>query len=195
MGEDDFAKACNAKYHSRQTEESKMPTTAWKKEAIRTWLREHCIAYQDKDTVPILLNLSKAIFVPKEYALESITKKYCSETNKDVKVLRLPVGHSEINPVELIWAQAKNEVARKNVKFNITSVRELTITALNNVTPANWTAAVKHVIKVEDAFRKVDFGDEKNVPQIDNFVIHVSFDESESSESEPSYDEDECEDD
>ena len=65
----------------------------------------------------------KALNVVKEYQLESITKGYCQQTKKDIKILRLPVGHSELNAVKLIWAQVKTEVAKKNTTFKIADVQ------------------------------------------------------------------------
>ena len=100
--------------------------------------------------------------------------------NKIIHVLRLPVGHSELNAIELIWAQVKNEVARRNV----TDVKALMHEALQNVRPRNWKQAIKHTQKVESAFRKIDFveDDQVNV-ETEQLIIEVSFNES-SSESE-----------
>ena len=55
----------NAKYHSRQTEESKTPTTQWLKADIQAWLDKKKITYLPKDTKPILLQKSKQIVVEK----------------------------------------------------------------------------------------------------------------------------------
>lgn len=167
----------NARYHSRQTEASKKPTTKWRKAQIQEWLRKHGVTYQDKDTIPILLSHSKKHFVPKEYVLEDITKKFCQETGKDIKIIRLPVGHSELNPIELIWAQAKYQVARANNKFNITTVTNLITKALNDVSAENWCKAIEHTKEVENAFRKIDFGDESTIPVVEQVIIDVTNDE------------------
>ena len=45
----------NAKYHSRQTEESRVPTTAWRVGQIRVWLTSEGKPFDAKDTKPILL--------------------------------------------------------------------------------------------------------------------------------------------
>ena len=170
----------NAKYHSRQTGESKTPTTSWRKPAIREFLDQYGKHYDEKDTIPSLLRLSGEVFLLKKYVLETITENYCGESGKDIKILRLLVGHSELNPIELIWAQAKNEVAKKNVKFNITSVRELMTEALRNVSRENWAAAVNHVIKVEAAFRAADFGDDGSAPQVSPLIIELNGDDDDS---------------
>ena len=49
--------------------------------------------------------------------LEEITKKFCTTKGKDIKVLRLPVAHSELNPIELICAQIKGYVAANNISI------------------------------------------------------------------------------
>ncbi|KAH9384921.1 hypothetical protein HPB48_026951 [Haemaphysalis longicornis] len=54
----------------------------------------------------------------------------------------------------------KGEVARLNTDFKFDRVRELFITAPDNVSPDNWAKAVEHVIGIEDRCREVHgFGD------------------------------------
>ena len=177
----------NAKYHSVVTTASKKPTTAWRKQQIKDWLDTKGIQSDAKDTKVKLLNKSRAIFIPKEYVLEKITKDYCTVHKKDIVVLRLPVGHSELNAIELIWAQTKNEVSRKNVTFKLADVQELMNEALSNVTPSNWAKAIKHVEKVEDAFRKIDFPYKDAEPIVDRFVINLGEEESDSELSDDCY--------
>lgn len=49
----------------------------------------------------------------KKYKPEEETVEYCSESDKTIELLQLLVGHSELNPVELIWDQIKFEVVQK----------------------------------------------------------------------------------
>ena len=53
----------NAKYHSRQTEESRTPTTACRLGQIRDWLPSKGKPFDAKDTQLILLGKSREIFV------------------------------------------------------------------------------------------------------------------------------------
>ena len=85
--------------------------------------------------------------------------------------MRLPIGHSELNAIELIWAQSKNEVAAKNVKFDLTETKKLMSNALENVTPENWRNSIIHVEKVENAFKKNDFGEHDYVNNIERVII------------------------
>uniref|UniRef100_V5GTA9 Tc1-like transposase DDE domain-containing protein n=2 Tax=Anoplophora glabripennis TaxID=217634 RepID=V5GTA9_ANOGL len=83
-----------------------------------------------------------------------ITDEMAKKENK--VVLRLPPYHCELNPIELIWAQVKNEVASKNKTYKLKDVRELLIEALNNVTNMNWKKCVEHVIKEEEKMGTLD---------------------------------------
>ena len=59
-------------------------------------------------------------------------------------ILRLPVAHSELNAIELIWTNVKGEVARKNKMFKMKDVKMLMEKALANVTVEEWVNAIKH---------------------------------------------------
>ena len=71
-------------------------------------------------------------------------------------MLRTPVRHCELNPIELIWAQIKHEVSVNNTTFKMADVKILTNAALDNVSIENWTKCVKHVIKIENELRRVE---------------------------------------
>ena len=57
----------NAKYHSRQTEDSKKPTTGWRKAKIQEWLLERGVSFDSNDRIPILLMKSKSVFALKKF--------------------------------------------------------------------------------------------------------------------------------
>lgn len=50
----------------------------------------------------------KSFTVPRQYAVDTIARK----NNRDV--LRLPPYHSIFNSIELLWAQLKENIRRKN---------------------------------------------------------------------------------
>ena len=137
----------NASYHSRITDETKKPTTASLKADILSWLQARGVDTPAKVTKVELLELVRDIHIIREYALEKLTEAYCQEHNKRIQIVRLPVGHSELNAIELIWAQAKNEVARKKTKFTLTAAKEAMDEALANVTAADWKKCIRHTIK------------------------------------------------
>lgn len=72
------------------------------------------------------------------------------------RVLRLPPYHCELNPIELIWAQVKNWVARNNTTFKLPDVKNLFVEAIGTVTPDNWLNAINHVKKVEQKMWEMD---------------------------------------
>lgn len=53
------------------------------------------------------------------------------------RVLRLPPYHCQLNPIELIWAQVKRQVARTNDQFKLPAVEALCHQAVTNVTPTD----------------------------------------------------------
>ena len=120
----------NAKSHSRQTEDSKKPTTGWRKAKIQEWLAERGVSFDPSDTILILLMKFKSVFVLKKFNWGIL--------REDILILRVSVGHSELNPIELIWAQVKSEVTRKNTNFKIKDVLVLVCEALKNVKKENW---------------------------------------------------------
>ena len=172
----------NASIHSCLSDNSKIPNTSWRKVEIQEWLRLKNISFEDNETNAILLMKVKSVYVPKIFMLGEMTKKFCTTKGKDIKVLRLPVAHSELNPIELIWDQIKGYVAANNTTFKINDVKKLAEEAFTKVTDRNWMQAVKHILKVENLFRKKDFPD--NLPSVAPVVFQVKPDHLESSSSE-----------
>ena len=91
-----------------------------------------------------------------------------------------------MNPIKLIWAQIKSEVARSNVTFKIYDVKNLVDEAIKNVTKRNWMKAEQHVNKVEEEFWKVDFGQE----DVDNRRFIIFFKETDDGDSDSEDDND-----
>lgn len=122
----------NAPYHSRQVE--KIPTSAWRKADIIGWLKSKNIVFDEHMLKVELLNIvrvNKDRYI--KYVVDEMAHKH------GVTLLRLSPYHCELNPIELIWAQIKGEVARK-VLLN---------EAIDNVTSDNWQRCIEHVIKQE----------------------------------------------
>lgn len=80
----------------------------------------------------------------KKYELDELALKMGHE------VIRLPPYHCQYNPIELIWAQVKNQVATKNTTFKMVDIEQLTHQALDSVTQRNWEKCVKHIESVQD---------------------------------------------
>ena len=129
------------RYHNQITEESRRATTAWKKADIQNWLTNHSIEFEQSEIKAELLKKVASIETPKEY----VTDKMAREIGRDIHVLRLPVGHCELNPIELIWAWVKKQISDRNTDFKIKSVETLTKQVLDEVTPELWQKCIQHV--------------------------------------------------
>lgn len=133
----------NAPYHSVLAE--KIPNTSWRKAEIQAWLMTKKIHYENCETKPELLN--KVLpFKSREkvYELDALASQMGHT------VVRLPPYHCQYNPIELVWAQVKGEVASKNNTFKIKDVERLLNEALDNVTIEDWASRVRHAEKLQN---------------------------------------------
>ena len=98
----------NESYHTRKIDS--YPTSKWKKAQLQQWLREKWIAFpKDMLLKGELRKLTKSVRDNDiNYACDSMAKAAGHE------VLKLPPDHSEYNPIKLIRAQLKANVAKKN---------------------------------------------------------------------------------
>jgi len=81
-----------------QTEFSRIPSRAWNKDRIRQWLNQHHIPYLDHHLKAELLEFCHANAPPKQYLVNEAAAIF------DVEVLRLPIKHYMLNPIEIAWA-------------------------------------------------------------------------------------------
>ena len=74
------------------------------------------------------------------------------------QIIRLPCYHCQYNPIELVWAQVKREVAKKDSTFTLTDVDRLMSEELYNVTQAQWASGVRHAGKHQgdDFLKEID---------------------------------------
>ena len=71
-------------------------------------------------------------------------------------VLRLPVGHCELNPIEVVWAHVKGYAASHNKDFTMAEIEQLAREGITQVTAGKWAnCCVKRVIqKVESTIER-----------------------------------------
>ena len=98
----------NASYHNKQKD--KPPTSTDKKDDIKTWLDQHHISYSDTDIKKTLLEKVKQHRPTPIYLSDKAAHEHGHT------VLRLPVAHCELNPIELAWASVKAYIARHNTR-------------------------------------------------------------------------------
>ena len=77
---------------------------------MREWLTKHSIAYDESD---LKVDLMKKINDAEPIKQYHIILYYIAEKFTH-KVLRLPVAHPELNPIELAWSVVKGYVAKHN---------------------------------------------------------------------------------
>ena len=80
---------------------------------MREWLTNHGIPYDDSDLKVDLMKKIKDAKPTKQFETDVIADKFTH------KVLRLPVTHPELNPIELAWSVVKGYVAKHNQKFTL----------------------------------------------------------------------------
>lgn len=73
-----------------------------------------------------------------------------------VSILRLPVKHCILNPIELAWANMKTYVRTKNTEFNLTDVTKLAHECMDQLDPASVEKYFRHVQECENTFKKAD---------------------------------------
>ena len=170
----------NASYHSRVL--NKLPTTNSRKKEIQEWLQNHEIAYDPTETTPELLA---------RVALYKTREKICEldeiALEMGHEVIRLPAYHCQYNPIEMIWAKVKGEVAELNNTFRLADVERLTN---DRVTREDWESRVAHVEKLqEDDFEKEVARDDT----IESVIINLRDSESDTDASDEGGDEEEGE--
>ncbi|XP_066958850.1 uncharacterized protein [Macrobrachium rosenbergii] len=154
----------NASYHSMQQE--KYPTSSWKKENIKHWLIENGEQPSDDLLKIELYELAKRRInnMGKKYKIDEIAAE------AGHKIVRIPPYHCQYNPIELIWAQVKSYIAKKNT-FKLADLKILVQEAVNNVTAENWKNAAEHVGKIQEEDARQDAAVDKLV---DSFVINIA---------------------
>jgi len=70
------------------------------------------------------------------------------------EVIRLPPYHCQYNPIELIWAQVKGEVATKNTTFKLADVEKLMHEAIDSVT---YHGKLEKIYKTNRKTTNIDF--------------------------------------
>ena len=148
------------------------------------WLTHKGIPYPDKCLKTEIWSIVKTHRpIHPEYFVDDEAKQAGHE------VVRLPVAHCELNPIEMAWSQMKHYIKTHNLKFTLSEMERLTHIAFTAVTPDRWKSLLAHVKeKVEDHYWEADG---LQMELVEEFIISTEGDtESESEDSSSSDDSD-----
>ncbi|XP_066949357.1 uncharacterized protein [Macrobrachium rosenbergii] len=151
----------NASYHSVIID--KAPTISDRKQVIKEWLiskGENPTDVRKRELEMVKLHSSRT---GKDYVIVKLDREHGH------RIVRLPPYHCQYNPIELIWGQVKNYVAKRNY-FKMANLKPLLQEALQQVTKENRSNAVKHVqdVKIEDSE-----GDDDAEYLFESFMINI----------------------
>ena len=161
----------NAPYHNRVIDP--VPTKSSKKDVMQKWLTDHGITWERSDLKSDLMKKIKESNPRKAYATDVI-----AETNGHV-VLRTPVAHCELNPIELVWSKVKGYLRVNNTSFKLADLESLVPAAFRSVSQEMWRHFCTHAIRKEEKFWEKDGLLED---AIDEFLIELNVDDDEEDE-------------
>ena len=92
-------------------------------------------------------------------------------------VLRTPVRHCELNPIELIWVDEKSYVGRNNISFKLSDVKRLVHEAFVRIDRFVWQKAERHALDIEEQYR---LSNGAYLPEIEPIVINIDSEDSDS---------------
>ena len=133
------------------------PKKSWTKSKMIAWLVYNGVEFFDDDcTKPQLFSI-----------VQDAAKRMGVTNNKYIvdkmaldaghEVVRLPVAHCTLNPIELAWGQVKGHIKANTSKFTLNEVKILAKEGFEVVTKERWADLVKHVRdKVEDRYWQND---------------------------------------
>ncbi|CAF2849109.1 unnamed protein product [Rotaria sp. Silwood2] len=123
---------------------------SWNKNQIRQWLIYHSVPFLDQYSTSELLELSYAFAPETKYIVDETVKQFY------IEILRLPVRHCILNPIERCWAELKNSVRDQNTTFQLKDVEKLVWNWLYNCDSTFISSCIDHVHVYEKNFKKAD---------------------------------------
>lgn len=169
----------NAAYHCVQVE--KKPTMSCMKINMQNWLQNHNVPFSPTMVKAELLGLINTTQSEKIYTIDELLK------GAGHTVLRLPPYHPDLNPIELVWANIKNCLARDHINATLDEKITILTRLFSEFSAEQWQKCDDHVQKKEQEYWNHDM---RYDTVMEEFIINLqddsdsSSDNSESSDSE-----------
>lgn len=160
----------NAPYHSMLQE--KLPTSTSRKAEMIEWLNCHGISCS---LIMLKHDLYEIVKQHKKEKQRYVIDEIASQNGHSI--IRLPPYHCDLNPIELIWAQVKEDIRRENTTFKLNDVEKLIDSAIIKVSSTNWQKCIDHVIKLEKLYWETDGIIEQ---QVESLIINATENSSDS---------------
>ncbi|XP_015379884.1 PREDICTED: uncharacterized protein LOC107173741 [Diuraphis noxia] len=135
----------NVSYHSMLKDN--FPKSNSRKIVVEEWLKNKNVEFSPQEWLSELRERVKQLI---RYISDTIEIAIEIVLEMGHEVIRLPPYHCQYNPIELIWAQVKGEVAKKNNTFKMADVEKLAHAAMDAVTQEDWQKCVAHAEKIQD---------------------------------------------
>uniref|UniRef100_A0A0B7BNV4 Tc1-like transposase DDE domain-containing protein n=1 Tax=Arion vulgaris TaxID=1028688 RepID=A0A0B7BNV4_9EUPU len=136
----------NASYHNVVAHADKIPTSSSTKQDVMAWLAKENISFCCNNFKTELLQLVRQTKKSKIFIIDKVIAEHGHTS------LRLPPYHSHLNPIELVWAAVKGQVAAVNKTFKLRDVKVLTRDALAKIDIEYWNKCEEHVLREEEAY-------------------------------------------
>ncbi|CAG2238277.1 unnamed protein product [Mytilus edulis] len=90
---------------------------------------------------------------------------------REYEILRHPLYHPNLNPIEMKWNKVKQSVASRNVTHRIADVLKLVHEAVAEITVSDSEKTCRHVANIEEDYRKKDIVIEE---QMERLIIDIA---------------------
>jgi len=74
----------------------------------------------------------------------------------NLEIVRLPIRHCSLNPIETVWALLKDYIRKNNTTFSMTAIFELASEFIAGFDDNAAQAAILHAEKVEKTYKQAD---------------------------------------
>ncbi|CAF4145912.1 unnamed protein product [Rotaria sp. Silwood2] len=140
----------NATWHSELTESTKPAKRSMRKNQIIEWLQNHDIEFDPTLKKSELLEIASENKPRKKHKIDEVAQEF------DVQIVRLPVRHCSLNPMELAWAALKDYIRKNNTNFTMSSVYELAAEFIAGFDDKAAQDAIRHAEKLEMTYKTAD---------------------------------------